>query len=238
MNKLAKQQGYNYAVNCETPQISAVKGKLRYLSYEEESRLLTHLHPETRISGLSYDTADLRYDQRQDNYDLVVLLLDTGARVNEIAKLTWDSIDLRTGKLQLWRPKVRNESVLCLPDRSLSMLRRRYENRTNEFVFTNGDGTKAKQTLKGIRNAFDRVGLSDCTPHTLRHTFASRMIQNGMNIYEVMLMLGHSKIETTQIYAHLDQKKTTRKARTILNGVSKKIQRQSLRVVGGQEISQ
>ena len=61
-----------------------------------------------------------------------------------------------------------------------------------------------------------RAGLYDVRIHTLRHTLATRLIQNGMTIYEVKAILGHSDIRTTMRYAHLEQRQVATKARDVL----------------------
>lgn len=62
-----------------------------------------------------------------------------------------------------------------------------------------------------------RAGFVNCRVHTLRHTLASRLIQNGMSVYEVRDILGHSDIKTTMRYAHLEQHQVASKARDIIN---------------------
>jgi site-specific recombinase XerD len=71
-----------------------------------------------------------------------------------------------------------------------------------------------------FRRAFDRAGLTDCTAHTLRHTHATRLIQNGLNLYEVKEILGHSDIKTTMRYAHLEQTQVSKKAVDVINNLS------------------
>ncbi len=68
-----------------------------------------------------------------------------------------------------------------------------------------------------FHKAFQRAGLPDCSPHTLRHTLATRLIQNGMNLYEVKEILGHSDIKTTMRYAHIEQSKITQRAMNVIN---------------------
>ena len=70
----------------------------------------------------------------QDNYDLVVLLLDTGARYGEITNINWSAIYLDKGTINLWRPKVRNESIIYMTTRVKNILTRRYESRVSETV--------------------------------------------------------------------------------------------------------
>ena len=153
---------------------------------------------------------------RQDNYDLVVLLLDTGARYSEIANITWDRIDLEQRMIHFWRPKVRNESIIYMTGRVFEILKRRKDSATSQYVFTNEKSGARGYAAKGIFNAFERAELKDFHIHDLRHTCASRLIQNGMNLYEVSQMLGHVDVQTTQRYAHLENREIGQRARDIM----------------------
>ncbi len=73
------------------PSISIKPTRLRYLSVEEEQRLLK----EHDSDKLTFDATPQIKRNLQDNYDLIILLLDTGARYGEIAKLKWEQIDLK-----------------------------------------------------------------------------------------------------------------------------------------------
>jgi integrase len=195
---------------------------LRYLTIDEEKRLLAALDPK---ADLPYrpkceDRPDTENQHRQDNYDLVVLLLDTGARYSEIANIAWDRIDLDQRLIHLWRPKVRNESIIYMPARVFDILKRWSESVTGKHVFTNGKGEARGYTSKGIFRAFERAGLNDFRIHDLRHTAASRLVQNGMNLYEVSQMLGHVDVQTTQRYAHLESRDIGQRARDIIENLS------------------
>lgn len=214
----AKEHGYSVK-EISFPKIKLPKHRLRYLSPEEEVRLLTELDPKRKRPfrpDYEYRTAEenRRY---QDNYDLVVCLLDTGARYSEIAAIKWDSINIEEGTLNLWRPKVRNESIIYMTNRVKDIFKRRFDNRlSEEFVFTNSTGQPRGYQAKGIRAAIKRAGIENFKIHDLRHTCASRLVQAGLNLYEVKEVLGHTDIKTTQIYAHLERKDITAKARDIL----------------------
>ena len=110
----------------EFPAVTIPKKPIRYLSRDEEAALLQELEPTRSTRGLSSDSncQNLVRQDLKDNYDLVVLLLDTGARYSEIAQLQWSQIDLADRVIRLWRPKVGNESVLYLTDRAFSVLKR------------------------------------------------------------------------------------------------------------------
>jgi len=216
--KLARKLGFQ--VNeLEFPQIRLPKSPLRYLSGEEERRFLACLDPQRDIHGLApYAQRRPEMQRRmQDAYDLVVLLLDTGARYGEIANILWSRIHLADHAISLWRPKVQNEATIYMTDRVYEVLSRRAATRTSAFVFTNSQGGPRGYVSEAIRKALRNAGLHDCRIHTLRHTHASRLIQNGMSVYEVREVLGHTDIKTTMRYAHLESRQVTSKARDVIN---------------------
>lgn len=215
---------HGYLVNeLEFPSVTIPKKPIRYLSRDEETALLRELEPARPMKGMSSDPSCqhiIRQDL-QDNYDLVILLLDTGARYSEIAKLQWSQIDLPNRMLRLWRPKASNESVLYLTDRAFGVLKRRSESSGHPGpIFSNRKNRSRSYAPIAIRKALRRAGLADCTIHTLRHTHASRLIQNGMSIYEVREILGHADIKTTMRYAHLEQQTVSARAAGVINRIN------------------
>jgi integrase len=216
--KFAHQLGYQVS-DIAFPQIKLPKNSLRYLSDDEERRLLVALDPMRHGAGLPPVAERSAEMQRalEDAYDLVILLLDTGARYSEIANIEWQRIDLASRTIHLWRQKVQNETVLFMTDRVFEVLSHREAIKTNRYVFCNRNGDARGYSAMSIRKAIKRAGLRDCRIHTLRHTHASRLIQNGMSVYEVKEILGHSDIKTTLRYAHLEQRQVTSKARDVIN---------------------
>lgn len=216
--KLAKAT--DHAVpDVEFPATAVGKQKLRYLSLEEEARLLRELDPNRTGRGLpSIEKRSPQIQQAlQDAYDLVVILLDTGARYSEVATLERARVDMENRAINLWRSKVQNESVLFMTDRVHAVLSRRLECGDSRYVFSNKKGGPRGYAAQAIRKAIRRAGLGDCRIHTLRHTHATRLIQSGMSIYEVREVLGHSDIKTTMRYAHLETRHVTAKARDVIN---------------------
>lgn len=219
--RLARKDGYQ-CPSVDAPLIRTANSRVRYLSVEEERRLLHELDPTRVANGLSAEP-DRRVDRQnwmQDNYDLVIMLIDTGARYSEIANIAWKDIDLNGGEIRLWRSKVQNESVIYMTDRVETILRRRRRESNGLTVFANKAGERRGYSAIAIRKAFRRAGLDDCTIHTLRHTHATRLVQNGLSIQEVKAVLGHTDIRTTMRYAHLEQAVVTRKARDIVNALN------------------
>lgn len=220
--KYARKLGYQVG-ELEFPQVKMARTPLRYLTEEEERRLLSCLDPKREGNGLRrYGERDAETKRNmQDAFDLVVLLLDTGARYSEIANIEWSKIHLGDRTINLWRPKVQNEAVLFMTDRCFEILSRRSGNRTGQHVFANRSGGPRGYASQAIRKALRNAGLQDCRIHTLRHTHASRLIQNGMSVYEVREVLGHTDIKTTMRYAHLEARKVTLKARDVINQLNR-----------------
>jgi site-specific recombinase XerD len=71
------------------------------------------------------------------------------------------------------------------------------------YFFCHADGSKVRDTKKAFARAVKRAGLKGVSPHTLRHTFASHLVMNGVDIKTVSEYLGHSSIKVTEIYLHL-----------------------------------
>ena len=221
----AKDNGY-LVRDLEFPKLKIDNKRMRFLSMDEEKRLLAELNPTVDLPFRpKYEDRPERENRmRQDNYDLVILLLDTGARYGEIAGLTWDRINLEESTINLWRTKVKNESIIYMTSRAKTVLQRRSTEKRCEYVFTNakGDGPRNHAT-NGIKKAMKRAGISEFTVHDFRHTCASRLVQNGMSLYDVANILGHTDVQTTQRYAHLESKGVSQRARDILEGISGEI---------------
>ena len=170
------------------------------------------------MSAYEDQTEDLRR-MKQDAYDFVVMLLDTGARHTEIAELPCSAINLEKGTITLYRPKVRNESVLFMTDRVKRIVERRAESwePDQKFLFSNKQGGARNYSPRAFTSACRRAGLENVSFHTLRHTFCSRLVANGATLYEVQQLVGHSTPTMTQAYAHLLPNLASSKATSILN---------------------
>lgn len=207
--------------------------RLRYLDSTEEEALLNELDSETVRYGLKpleSRTIELQRNL-QDNYDLVVFLLDTGSRYSEAANIPWSAINLDEGTLNLYRSKVSNEDRLYMTARLRVVLQRRHAERRTDgrYVFENKAGQERGYCTQAIKKAIDRAGLNapdmvkekggKVTMHTLRHSFASKLVKNGVSLFEVSVLLGHSDPKMTQRYAHLAPNDASRKAVGIINSM-------------------
>jgi integrase/recombinase XerC len=172
----------------------------RALSDAEASRLLS-----------SFVTA---LPSPRRGYAMVRCALDMGLRCSEVAKLQLADIDWRQGTVTLRRTKSRREDILPLPalaGRALAdYLRYERPRTTNPAVFVRRRaprdqpiGVDAVRCV--IRDAYRRIGLTHGRSHALRHTVASRLLDRGGSLKEVADVLRHRSLNTSLIYAKLDQ---------------------------------
>jgi integrase/recombinase XerC len=142
---------------------------------------------------------------------LLELLYSTGARVAEASGLDVADIDLDEGATLL-RGKGRKERVAALGRPAIEALHRyldatvRERRRTGKAVFVNRAG--ARLSVRGVARVLEKhatsVGLPTGTsPHVLRHSFATHLLEGGANLREVQELLGHASLSSTQIYTHL-----------------------------------
>jgi len=160
----------------------------------------------------------LKQNKNPDDYDLVVLLLDTAARLNEIQQLTFSSVDLDNGEVNLWRSKTKTESVIKLTDRSLGILKRRFQHSKHKgLIFPSKTGGLRKTTAKTIQNVYKELDLDGFCTHSIRHTTATKLVKKGMSLFAVSKFLGHASITQSQRYSHLEQQAVASQIAVILN---------------------
>ena len=131
------------------------------------------------------------------------LLIFTGCRSAEILKLTWREVDLERKTLELTDSKTGRRSVI-LNTAALGVLEQLQADQEGPFVIK---GRTPDRPLSALQKTWDRIrvdaAIEDVRVHDLRHTHASFGVNNGQNLAVVGKLLGHSKILTTQRYAHL-----------------------------------
>jgi integrase/recombinase XerC len=141
-------------------------------------------------------------------------LYSTGCRIAEMLALSWREIDFGNGTV-LVTGKGSKQRLCILGSRALEALRR-LRNATDAFipgggdsdrpVFHNGRGGRlsARDAERRMKKWLSAAGLSaEVTPHKLRHSFATHLLDAGADLRSVQEMLGHSSLATTQIYTHV-----------------------------------
>lgn len=151
------------------------------------------------------------------NMALLELIYGSGLRVSELLDIKMEDIHLNQGYV-IVKGKGDKERMVPISDMSTIALRnyiiKSRENiikdqKTN-FLFVNQDGLHLSRQgffklLKKL--AYDAGVTTDCSPHTLRHSFATHLLENGMDLRTLQSLLGHEDISTTQIYTHISQKR-------------------------------
>lgn len=150
--------------------------------------------------------------QAQRDRLLFEVLYSTGCRVSELCSLDLDIVGRTrfpvTGKGDKTRmvfltPSARQALEAYLP---LRLLRVNEDEDAAKALFLNSQGHRlgVRGVQKIVARAAQRAGLTkQATPHTLRHTFATHLSAEGMDVRVVQELLGHSRLETTQVYTHL-----------------------------------
>jgi len=136
-------------------------------------------------------------------------MLVLGLRIQDALSLTVHAIDAKHMIVRVIG-KGNKERILPLPPALLRELRAYWRtHRHPRLLFPNRRGT-APCSARSLRQAFndarDRLGISaHITPHSMRHTFASFLLQQGADVRRVQMLLGHARLSSTQIYTHLTE---------------------------------
>ena len=143
-------------------------------------------------------------------------------------------MDLRKKTIELWRNKTKSQSFIHMTDRVHQILQRRAGNKMHPcWVFTNGDRTSHRRLSTTYLNEAIRKSGIDSTVHKLRHAYATKMLKAGLTLNDVRLLLGHSSIQTTQRYQHLESNDVSPKAVAILNQQNVERNRSKIKIVKG-----
>ena len=173
----------------------------RFLEYEQVKRLL--------------DTPPMDNWLGARDRAILETLYSTGLRVSELVALNMDDIDF-LGEIVHVRGKGKKERIAPIGSSALQVIQhymeyrnKRAQNNTNfdsKVLFVNKHGRRL--STRSVRRKMDKylkmAGLDPAiSPHTLRHSFATHMLNNGADLRSVQELLGHQSLSTTQIYTHL-----------------------------------
>lgn len=171
---------------------------------------------ETHLKSL-LDAPDTSKKDGIRDRSILETLFSTGLRVSELASLNCDTINLNRREFGIIG-KGRKERVVFISDSAANWLEKYLQARKDTFkplfirfqgkVDPGNNGEAMRLTTRSIERIVEKyvkgLGLSvKATPHTLRHSFATDLLINGADIRSVQEMLGHSSIQTTQIYTHV-----------------------------------
>lgn len=160
-------------------------------------------------------------------HDVIFTALKTGLRLGELKGLEWPDINWTTRTLHVRRaycahsktltsPKSNKERVIPLVDELQSLLLQKRKQSGAVFTDDRGERFNVKRLEREIGRACKRAGMRVVTCHKLRHTFASHLAMAGAPLGAIQMLLGHSDIKTTMLYAHLSPS-SLRDTVTLLN---------------------
>jgi integrase len=138
--------------------------------------------------------------------EILVFALNTGLRRGEIINLRWPRVDLARKIFMILEQKNRGRDTLPLNQKALEVLKARAKVRSikTDYVFYNQEGNAHDSS--NLRRAFlvalKEAKIVDFRFHDLRHTFATRLVQAGVDLYKVQRLIRHKSPQMTQRYAH------------------------------------
>jgi len=162
----------------------------------------------------------LKNIKKTAHYCFLSTVYSCGLRLQEALSLQVSDIDSDRMKIHIHRGKGAKDRLVHLPDDTLTLLRNYWQTHKNRtFVFPalrrnlmNVPLPDSPMAVNSVRNAFHqakkKAGIQKrrVTIHTLRHSYATHLLDAGANLRAVQSCLGHTRIETTMIYVHLTQK--------------------------------
>lgn len=138
---------------------------------------------------------------------IISLLYSAGLRRSELLDLKIQNIDSKRMIINILDSKRNKDRITILSPTVLSDLRKyvkEYKPKTYLFEGMNGEQYSATSVLNIVKNAALKVGISKkVTPHMLRHSFATHLLENGTNLRYIQSLLGHSSSKTTEIYTQV-----------------------------------
>jgi site-specific recombinase XerD len=142
------------------------------------------------------------------NRTVLATLYGCGLRVAEVTQLKVSDIDSARNVLQVRHGKGRKDRQTLLPAKLLELLRCYWRNqRPTDWLFPSADATRpisAKAVFLACRKAAQKAGISKpIHPHSLRHAFATHLLEAGVNLRTIQILLGHANLETTARYLHV-----------------------------------
>ena len=159
-------------------------------------------------------TLKTNYDYR--NKAMLELLYGCGVRISELINLTTRDIDFENAVIRCFG-KGSKERIVPMNDYVIYYLKEYLEvrpfmqkNKKSDYLFLNNHGNQMTRQgfWKNLQKILKEKGITkNVTPHTLRHSFATHLLNGGADLRSIQMLLGHSDISTTKIYTHISHEK-------------------------------
>jgi len=135
---------------------------------------------------------------------IISLLYSTGLRVSELVNLKVEDVNFleKTGWVR--RGKGAKDRLFVLSESLAKEIEEYIQDKGQTYIFSKEEPLTTRNIQKIIKGTKIRAGISKkVTPHTLRHSFATHLLEQGTDIRLIQTMLGHSSLNTTQVYTHV-----------------------------------
>ena len=198
------RQVFNYANNNGLISVPSPTKKIKKPKQDNKRyRFLTFDEADNLLSALRRRSQSL--------YEMSLISLNCGLRAGEIFALTWSDIDLDNDQLILTDTKGSLNRFAKMTSDVKALFIAKEIGMKNDLVFPDRNGNQRKAISKVFMQTVNDIGLNDGITdrrnkvvfHSLRHTYASWLVQKGVSIYEVSKLLGHSSVSMTERYSHL-----------------------------------
>ncbi len=168
---------------------------------KSEKKLPTVLSPR-EISAILDTTENTKHKA------LLSVIYSSGLRVSEAANLRISDIDSQRMQIRVVNSKGAKDRYTILSDAALVLLREYWKKYQPKYWLFPGRWKNKPITQKGVSHIFktykEKAGITKpATTHTLRHSFATHLLENGVDLHHIQLLLGHSSPEVTTIYLHV-----------------------------------
>jgi integrase/recombinase XerC len=184
-----------------------------------EKKLPSHLSVEDAMRFI--ETPDLNTDLGRRDRAILEFLYGTGVRVSELTKLDLNDVDFKN-KLIRVTGKRRKQRIVPFGDHALHALMGYLSvrqdflkgapqgERDSKALFLNYKGTRI--TTRSVGRMIDKyiqicAGIHNISPHSLRHSFATHLLDSGADLRDIQELLGHARLSTTQVYTHVSMEK-------------------------------
>jgi len=185
----------------------------------QEKKLPKHLSIEEAIKFI--ETPDIKTDLGKRDRAMLELMYATGVRVAELTTLNLGDIDFRNQLVRV-TGKRRKQRIVPFGDPAASAIRDYLKvrdkfllnspisERDDEAIFLNYQGTRI--TTRSVGRMVEKyikicVGVHRISPHALRHSFATHLLDSGADLRDIQELLGHARLSTTQVYTHVSMEK-------------------------------
>lgn len=153
---------------------------------------------------------------------IISMLYSAGLRVSELVNLKVGDINFNDKTGWVRKGKGSKDRIFMISETLAKDMQAYLEGREYQYVFSKEEPLTTRNIQKIIMGTKTRAGIQKkVTPHTLRHSFATHLLEQGTDIRVIQSMLGHSSLSTTQVYTHVSSDQI-RKVANPLDGLEKK----------------